>query len=510
MNLKPLKSFGFKSRFTFPESGRDGTILDKANQFTPLILMLLLVCDFAFSFLQYYNLPLSGDIDGGVLQNHVTQQIFEDPFGFNAVITGEKHINPNRFFSHYFISVYFQKIPVWLQNFTDPISSVYLSSALIKITIQVLFVYFLASFISKSNNPGNKIFLTCAIIISPLFQVDGYWSRMGINDKAVAYVFFYAFPLVLLIIFFLPVFNRIVYDKKIRTIHYVLLFPLILVLPFSGPLVPPVAILVTFLIILKYLIQCKGKKLGEILKSIPSDVYILLIPFSLWSFYSIFLGYYYDSNYQSETITLAERYYRLPAGLLSQTFHSLGFPLLLFFIGMNIFLIKKNEFPEGEKIARILMWIGMFAFLYILFLPFGGYRPYRPRIIRYDTFMPVTIALIYYFAASTYFLLQHFKGNKKKRYLAGLIVVLLIYTLSDTGGFGENNYERMAFEKMEASDDTVVAILKDCFIMSWENTTDYKQSESRARLIHYWRITSDIKLFYNEQTDIGICSQASE
>jgi hypothetical protein len=59
---------------------------------------------------------------------------------------------------------------------------------------------------------------------------------------------------------------------------------------------------------------------------------------------------------------------------------------------------------KGKKMIRILMWIGIFTFMYIMLLPFGGYRPYRPRIIRYDTFMPVTIALIYYFGASTYFI----------------------------------------------------------------------------------------------------------
>ncbi len=498
MNLKPLKNSGFKSRIT-------GTgyhlirISKKTNQVILFVLIFFLIGDLAFSFIQYYNLPLSGDIDGGVLHNSIIRQIFDDPFGFNAVTTGEKHVNPNRFFSHYLLSIYFQKIPLWLQNFTNPISSVYLSSALIKITVQLVFVFILASFISNSNNPANKNFLLSAVIISPLFQVDGYWSRMGINDKAAAYVFFYALPLVLLLFFFLPLFKRLLYKKKIRPINYIFLIPLIVVLPLSGPLVPAVTVLVTFLVVLKFMVQNRGMEFRQILHGIPAAVYILLIPITLWSLYSLFLGYYYDSNYQSETISLAERFYRLPAGIFSQIFHSLGFPLMLFVIGGNAYLINKSNSPEGKKLIKILLWIGIFALLYILLLPFGGYRPYRPGIIRYDTFMPVTIALIYFFAASAYFLVHYLKGSRKKRYIAGIVLILLVYTFSDTDGIGENTCERNAFEKMAIANDSVVAIPKDCYIMSWENTFDYKLSESRAELIHFWGITKEKKLFYNKQ-----------
>ncbi len=77
-------------------------------------------------------------------------------------------------------------------------------------------------------------------------------------------------------------------------------------------------------------------------------------------------------------------------------------------------------------------------------------------------------------------------------------MVLLIYTFSDIEGVGENHYERKAFEKMAETDSAIVTIPKDWFIMSWENTFDYKESENRAELIRYWRITKEKKLFYNK------------
>lgn len=111
------------------------------------------------------------------------QEVLDDPFGFQAVISGEKHKNPNRFFSHCLFMEYFQKVPVAVQKFVEPISLVYLSCALAKIFVQVLFLYLLSLFISGARNPIKKEFLLSAVIIAPLFQAYGYWSRMGINVR---------------------------------------------------------------------------------------------------------------------------------------------------------------------------------------------------------------------------------------------------------------------------------------------------------------------------------------
>jgi hypothetical protein len=456
------------------------------------------ISDFTFSFIQYYNTPLFGDLASHVLPDEIIQPVFDDPFGFNMLLAGEKHSNPNRFFSHFFLSEYFQHVPFWLQKFTNPVNSVYLASALAKITVQVLFVFLMAAFVSGKRNPFNRKFLFSAVLVAPLFQVYGFWSRMGIVDKSVVYTFFYGIPLVLLMLFFLPVFNRMLRNKKIRMANWIFLLPLIVILPLSGPLVPAVILIVSFLIFINYWVHAESKRPSDFLKYVPDEIYVLLIPICVWSLYSLFLGFY-NSNYDSEMISLWERFKRLPKGVYSQLFHSLGFPLMLMMIGVNIIFMKKKHSPESRKLVRILIWIGIFAFIYILFLPFGGYRPYRPRIIRYDTFMPVNITLIWFFAASCWFLLNHLKGKKKKQYMAGLIFVLLIFIVADLDGIGENKCERNAFEKMAHSKESIVAIPKDCHIMDWYNVYDYNQTESKAELIYYWGITDHKKLFYNEQ-----------
>lgn len=470
--------------------------LAKNNLFL-IFIGIFILSDFTFSFFQYYNTPLQGDLAGHVLPDKLIQPVFDDPFGFQLLKTGEPHSNPNRFFAHWAVAMYFQYFPLWLQNFTSPVNSVYLASAIAKLVIQVLFVYILAFFISGSKNPARKNFLLAAVIIVPLFQAYGYWSRMGIVDKSIVYTFFYALPLVVLLLFFLPVFNRLKNHNKIKTVHYFYMVPLILVLPLSGPLIPAVILLVSFLIFLNFFIHTQNRNMMAFLKPVPNSFYILLIPINLWSLYSLFLGFY-NTNYSGEMISLAERFSRLPEGIFSQLFHSLGFPLMLLFIGMNTWFIKKMNNHEGNKLIHILIWIGIFALLYILLLPFGGYRPYRSRIIRYDTFMPVTVALIWYFGASTYFLINHFTGIKKQKYAAAILPCLLVFTFADLKGIDRNRCERQAFEKMARAEEKIISIPKDCIVLDWHIENDYIHSVRKAELIYYWNITDKVVLFYNE------------
>ncbi len=85
--------------------------------------------------------PFDGDMAGGIVPAKDVQKIFEDTFGFNSILTEEKH--PNRFFAHLFFRDYFQKIPIFLQNFTSPIESIYISATFAK-KIKIAHVSFLS------------------------------------------------------------------------------------------------------------------------------------------------------------------------------------------------------------------------------------------------------------------------------------------------------------------------------------------------------------------------------
>ncbi len=461
-----------------------------------LIFFVLLLADFVFSFLQYYNTPLYGDLDG-VLPNEDIQKILNDPLGFHAVFSGEKHINPNRYFSHLALMEYFQHVPFWLQRVTNPIASVYLASAIIKFLIQVLFVFGLSFFISEGKRIRINDFLLSTILISPLFQVYGYWSRLGIVDKSVVYTFFYALPLVLLLYYIVLLMNSFKRQRNFHPVIFVLLSLFAVVLPLSGPLVPGVVLTSSAAFALLFFVSKEIKT--EILLKIPIQIKFLWIFINLWSLYSLFLGKY-DSNYSTDLIPVWERYLRLPEGIWKQLFHSAGFPVLLALILLNLYQLKKNaDMATCKKLFQQIKWIGLFALLYILLLPLGGYRPYRPRIIRYDTFMPVTIALIYFFGISTFTLVKWSLGKTKKIYLLMITIVLLFFTFADFEGLTENRCERNAFKKIASAKGPVVEIPENCNVLSWNPSNDYKDSEKRSELLYFWNITNERKLFYNKQ-----------
>jgi hypothetical protein len=469
------------------------------------LLAFFLLGDLAYSLLEYYYVPLDGDISTGVVPTAVVQQVLDDPFGFHLLSTGEKHVNPNRFFAHYFNREYMLKVPKLLQNLTDPLSSVYLSCALIKLLVHFLVIFILSSIISGTKNIFDKKILICAALIVPFIQANGYWGHMGINDRATTYTFFYALPVVLLMLFLMP-FYRIIFQNevlKIGVFKSVWMFALVIILPLSGPLNPAIILIVAGLIGIHYFVRYGReehvfsiKNMLSVFRKIPSPVYIFLIPICMVSLYSLFLGQF-DSNYAGVTMPIIDRYLKLPLGVYYQISQSLGVPILLIIVGVNVYLIKRHFYTiKGQEIINTLKWIGAFAAVYLILLPLGGYRPYRPNILRYDTFIPITIALIYFYAMSTNYLLTNLKLQKRTIYLVGLFAFFAIYMNADRLNKDQYNCERQALEYLVNSPDSVTLLPFNCNVMAWEIYTEPKRSEYNATMLKYWGITKERKLYY--------------
>lgn len=470
-----------------------------------LFLILFLIGDLTYSFLEYYYTPIDGDLTSGVAFNEHIQKIFDDPFGFKMLFSGDNHINPNRFFSHIFQKEYMQEVPLWLQNFTDPITSVYFSCALLKMFVHLLFLFILSGLISGTYNILKKSFLVVAALLIPFIQVNGYWGHMGINDRATTYVFFFALPLVLLFAFLTSIY-RITYLKiipKPGLPMFILSLITAVVLPLSGPLVPGVVLIVCLMVFVHYFQNLSletglsfSEKMVKVFLETLRSVYIFLIPIAVVSLYSLFLGRF-DSNFQEFKIPLSERYLTLPLGIYYQITQSLGVPLLLLIVAINVFLIKKfTRTNDGEKIVGTLRWIGLFALIYLLLLPLGGYRPYRPNILRYDTFIPITIALIYFYGNSTYFLINNLPGRNLKHYGIFLFLLFAIYMNSDRIETEKYRFERQCIENLAKSPTEVTKLPATFNVMSWYPLTDPKQSESNATMLKFWNITKEKKVYY--------------
>ena len=470
-----------------------------------LVLLLLLLLDISYSFIQHEHIPLEGDIAGGVVPASDVQKILNDPFGFNVIFKNQIYPNPNRFFAHWFMSAYFKTMPFVFQKFVSPIDSIYLSCALAKTVIQVSIIFLIALFICGIRKIFKKEILIAAVLITPLFQTCGYQSYMGIIDKSITYTFFYPLPIVLLLLFFLLFYYAITNKENIKFNIPIKIYLLVMavILPLSGPLIPGTVLIVCLLVLLQRLLiyftqyhqLSSFQKILFSINKVPKFLLFISILIIVLSLYSLYIGKNNSINFDN-AISLKERYLRLPAGLYYQFTQKLGWPLLFLMLAINTLIIwKKHNQTEGQKILRLLKWIVIFSAFFIFLLPLGGFRTYRPNILRYDTIMPITICLIFIYGISTYFLINNVSTKYKKYYLSGVIIIMLIFTYADKPNFSENVCERQALETIAQSPEKIVFLKSDCTIMSWEKITDYKDSELNSKLLQYWNVTKEKKLY---------------
>lgn len=451
------------------------------------VLFALLLADTGYSFMQHYRMPLDGDMAAIVWPSEGYRQVLKDPFGWGAAFHGETYPAPNRFFAHAAMSAWFLNVPLCLQGLVSPIDSIYAACALAKTGIQVLLILLLGAYISGSRRIWEKGFLGAALLVAPLFQTGGYNQVMGIIDKSITYSFFYALPLGLLMWYLYPLYRSFYMEETRRPGPALLIFLafLAIVLAFNGPLIPGVVLIVAVL-------AWWRRRPGQ------NPLLVSLALFGLICAYSFYVGRFNAENLSHE-IPMIERYLRLPEGLFWQFARKPGPVLLLLAVLLNAFLIQRTApDSEGRKILRALGWIGLFSLLFILLLPLGGYRDYRPNIIRRDTLMPVFLCLFYFYGLSTHYLWSRLRGGAQKVYWAGVILLLGVFTLSDNFRFPDNACEREELGRIAASSDAVVPLEAGCKVMSWDLPADPVASEWNSLLLEYWGVTDEKTLFYHK------------
>jgi hypothetical protein len=271
----------------------------------------------------------------------------------------------------------------------------------------------------------------------------------------------------------------------------------------SGPLNPGIALVASLLIFLHAIpgsmknpaqggILHKGKQL---IKNIPGDYYFYLIPISAFSMYSLYLGSF-NSVYKNIEMPLSVLYSKLPYGLYHHLIPKHGLFILLIMSAINALIRNKLKTTEGDKILRTYKWIGLFALLYIILLPLGGYRSYRPYILRYDTILPLTLSLIFIYVKMTVYIFKDLSFRWKRWYIPITVLIMLIFVIKDEPGFKRNDCERRTIARIAESKETVVKISGDCNILSWTQIRNPADSELKIRLLEKWGIVKEKKLYY--------------
>jgi hypothetical protein len=166
-------------------------------------------------------------------------------------------------------------------------------------------------------------------------------------------------------------------------------------------------------------------------------------------------------------------------------------------IALNVFIIFKQKESVGRNwVLLVFKWALILSAVYIVLLPLDGYKHYRPYTIRRDTFGSVTLALIFYYALSSYFIIKQVHSRYKLAWYAILSGITLIFTGADITSLDRNDCEREALITLSESNEEVTWLKDDCTVMGWEPTRNYVSSGLNAEMLEYWGVTEGKKLYY--------------
>ena len=468
--------------------------------------ILAVLGDTLYSYVQHYNEPLDGDMGESVLPLDYIEPLYHDPFGVKMLIGGEPHAAPNRYFSHRLMYLTYRTLPFALQKVTDPIHSLYHTNAICKTLMQLSFVLLLSLILCGRCSFKRLDFAFTCLFFCAMMQTCGFSHSIGLITPSITYSFFYALPLIFLILYLLPFIFKEFYGKRLirnRIVEalYSLLF--LLLSCFSGAINPAVSLVAVLTLLIRYFhdYRAANGSLAHALRKMPRHYLRFLLPLGVLSLYALFLGSF--NTMWSDGLPLSKRYALLPKGFLQLfTANNGGFGLLFALTLINTLIIRSIRTEQAAKVRNMLHWILAFSLIYILLLPMGGYRPYRPLLIRFDTALPVSCLFICYLVRSTVFLLKQPFGKRRTRmaYALWTLVVLSVYFLYDTPRPYRNDPEMAAMREIQASPlDTVLLTGRPTGIVSWAGPTSPEASETAGRLLHLWNVTDREKRFYFPQ-----------
>jgi hypothetical protein len=469
-----------------------------------LLLISILLADTAYSFRQNYGKPLDGDIVPIVLPSSHYAKVLEDPFGFRALTKQDKYAAPNRYFAHATMYAWYRDVySLFCQFIPDRIQCLYSITALFQTLVQVLLIFLLSVYITGHARFCSREFLLTACLIMPFFQTHGYYTIIGIIDQAVSYTFFYAFPLALLLLYFLPFYLAYRLDKPVRNffsgIFYPVWFLLAMYLAFSGPLIPPLIFLISVFSGILFLFDCRELGIKGIWKWMLAWPKFLQLNFAwllLLCAYSFYLSQFNAENLVDMPLWM--RYEKLVQGIIFFLTHQPALPLMILLLLINILFSKFRPGIKAIYSKKIFLLFILFALAYIILLPLGGYRPYRPLMLRYDTFLPLAILLIFSAGYTTVSLLLQLTGNQFKLHASIVSIILSIFMIADKPHFYDNDCQMNSLYQIKNSTEPVAYVGNHCTELTWSAGYDTAGTRNISQMLYEWKITGHYQAFAGE------------
>lgn len=464
-----------------------------------ILICILIIADIDYSYRQHEHKPLDGDLALIVAPTKHYSTVLQEPFGIKAIKTHEKYAGTNRYFSHAMMVFYYKNVySVFAPLVSNKAKFIYVFTGIFKTLLQVLAVLLLCIYSLRNSNKKRLSFWLLFLFLSAFMQTNGYAGSIGIIDHAITYVFFYGLPICLLMIYFIPFLVFKIEHKStiFKSIFFVVWSLFALMISFTGSLIAPVGVLISatilwFLFIDVYKSSTSSNVMTRIkvtIQSLPWLTVSCLLLFIFISFYSQYVGTFNIEN--GEPTTFSFRYTRLFEGLKTYFVKDLSFLLITIVLVVNFLIIKKKDKQIWFELKVILF----LSIVYILLLPLGEYRPYRPTIIRCDTFIPISLALIYLIGRTTYLASTIVKNSVS--FYVFLSIIFAAFMYADKPHFTDNDcqYEKV----LELKNATAKEVIFDdkCPLMNWGSIYDTSCTMSVSRMLYYWQITDTIKPYY--------------
>ncbi len=384
--------------------------------------------------------------------------------------------------------------------------SLYLSAALIKIISHLGILVVLTSWINQSKKFWSLDTLAIASLVTVFFQYSlesGYYAKMGIIDGSVVYAFSYAFAFIFVLLYMQPFYMAFMGRRSFRfsIVKHIVLALFALAVVFNGPLNAPSILIITSLSLgfygLYHFRQARASKgiFSRIITSIQQIPASLLGHF-IWIFilalYSFYLGTFNIENPENAPVLL-ERYKLLAKGIFLNFIYDQHISPFLY-LGLGILfnwgLIYWNKIRLSAQQQQVYLFLIIFCILYLLLLPLGGYRSYRPHIVRLDVILPITLSFIYIFVDGCYTLVKSGELKLRYAYAAFPLLFMLYFSLIDVQNMQDNDCEERSLEKIANATEAPVTI-EHCAILGWSPIYDPGQSYYESLMLQRWGVTKE-------------------
>lgn len=431
-----------------------------------ILLGLFIIFDLVFSAARYHQLPIDGDFAKiAVPLNY--DYVLKDPIGFQAIAKDTTYSGAGRYSCHAAVWLWSRSVFHVIDKFApNPIESVFLLSTLFSILVHILFLWVAVNYISKKVPLSFNLKLLVIAMATSFLQMANLYYSIGVIDRSITYTFFYAFPLLVLSLNLFPFFRAYQTGKVQLTYIEWLLLPMIsLTVAFSSPLIQPIVILISLSLVLA-IVFFKHEKLTVVLNSKEFK-----IQFGFLLFCCVYA--FWVSRHNSENgvpMALWMRYFQLAKGIFFLLTKNIGILTLFALIGINLVILKWHNKLEYQKLYQLFLLFLAVSTAYIVLLPLGGYRSYRPYIVRYDTFMPVTFLMMFYVLLST-IVVWKIIARQEVQWKYGLLVggFIIMWTMVDLPmKFQSNSCQRQSMYALYDSKDTVLYLSKKCNILTWD------------------------------------------